>query len=113
VVAALDPFDGGPHFEARTDDVWPVTRTARARVTIAHRASIADATGEHADGLVCYEPKSKRSKKDGWFRAVFTEFRSLKKNGAVVAITKDAAKALCCDEGDRVFTLPFSTHTRH
>jgi arginine N-succinyltransferase len=39
----IDPFDGGPHFSARTDDVTLVRATRRARVI----AGDADAAGPH------------------------------------------------------------------
>jgi arginine N-succinyltransferase len=103
----IDPFDGGPHFEARMDDVWPVTRTLKAKAAIAEKGEIADAPGAYADGLVCFLPAEKARKKDGSFRATFTEFRA-SADGKKVMIPEDAAKVLRCEDGDRIFSADAS-----
>lgn len=106
----IDPFDGGPHFEARTEDIWPITRTTKGKAVVTERAEIVDTAGEHADGLVCFVPSERQRRKDGHFRATYTEFRIGPKGR--VLLPREAAEVLRCEDGDRVFTLPFSTHTR-
>ncbi len=106
----IDPFDGGPHFEAHTNNVTPVMRMVRGKVAVVtDRAQIAETAGEHADGLVAFEPSAARAKKDGHFRALSTEFRHDDKR---ILITRDAADALACKDGDRVWVLPLTTHNR-
>jgi arginine N-succinyltransferase len=107
----IDPFDGGPHFEAQTADIAPVTRTHKGKARVVKKGDIVDAPGEHADGLVCFEPSKKRAKKDGYFRALYTEYRSSGKD-KTVSIAKEAAKVLACEDGDRLWVLPFATHNR-
>ncbi len=105
----VDPFDGGPHFEARTDDIWPVTQAKRGKAAVVERTTIVDTAGESADGLVAFEPK--KPKKDGAFRCVQTEFR-FHKDGKRIEIPKEAAKALYAGEGDKIWALALSKHTR-
>jgi arginine N-succinyltransferase len=107
----IDPFDGGPHFEARTEDIWPVTQTRRARAVVVERSLIVDSQGESADGLVAFEPKAPRTKKDGHFRCVQTEFR-VSENGKRVEIPEEAAEALRVEDGDRIYALAMATHRR-
>jgi hypothetical protein len=78
-------------------------------VLIGDRTQIVESPGESADGLVAYEPAKDRRKKDGCFRCVQTEFRM---QGKKIEIPKDAAKALKCDDGDRVWALALTKHTK-
>jgi arginine N-succinyltransferase len=103
----VDPFDGGPHFEARTEEIWPVTQTKKGKAVVVDKATITDSPGSSADGLVATEPTKK--KKDGAFRCVQTEFRWQGRN---VEIHEEAAKALKVVDGDRVWALEFATHQR-
>ena len=105
----IDPFDGGPHFEAKTDDVWPITQTKRGKAVVVDRTTIVDTVGESADGLVAFEPAKKSRKKDSCFRCVQTEFRL---SGKDIEIPSEAAKDLKLEDGDRVWALAFGTHTR-
>ncbi len=110
-LARIDPFDGGPHFEAQVDDVWPVTQTQRGKVAVVDKKEIVDTAGESADGLVAFEPDKKRARKDGHLRCAHTEFR-WHNGGKRIDIPADAAKALHVEDGDRVWALAFATHTR-
>lgn len=105
----VDPFDGGPHFEARTDDIWPVTQARKGKAKVVDRAVIVDGAGESADGLVAVEPK--KPKKDGAFRCVQTDFR-FHKDGRHIELPKEVAKALGVEDGDRIWALALSKHTR-
>jgi arginine N-succinyltransferase len=107
----VDPFDGGPHFEAKTDEIWPVTQTLRGKVAIVDKAVIVDSAGESADGLIAFEPDKRDRKKDGYFRCVHTEFR-WNKSGKIVELHESAAKTLRVEDGDKVWALSFATHSR-
>lgn len=107
----IDPFDGGPHFEARTDEIWPVTQSKKATCSVVERRVIVDNAGESADGLVAFEPPRTRAKKLGWFRAVYTEFR-FARGGKTVEIPSEAAEALGAKKGDKLWALPFAKHVR-
>jgi arginine N-succinyltransferase len=107
----IDPFDGGPHFEARTDEVWPVTHARRASCAVVERRTIVENAGESADGLVAFEPPRGRSKSLGFFRALTTDFR-FTRAGKTVEIPPESAKALGAKKGDKLWALPFAKHTR-
>lgn len=107
----VDPFDGGPHFEAHTDDIWPVAQTKRGKAVVVERSAIIDGAGESMEGLVASEPAKKRQKKDGCFRCVQTEFR-FQKDGKHIEIPKETAEALRVDDDDRIWALALSKHTR-
>jgi arginine N-succinyltransferase len=107
----VDPFDGGPHFEARTDDIWPITAAKKGKTIVAERSSIVGGAGESADGLVAYEPSRKRQKKHGCFRSLQTEFR-FRADGKHIEIPQEAADALKVEDGDKIWALALSKHTR-
>lgn len=107
----VDPFDGGPHFEARTEEIWPVAQAKRGKAVIVERAAIVDGVGESMEGLVACEPAKKRQKKDGCFRCVQTEFR-VQKDGKRIDVPKETGEALRIDDGDRIWALALSKHTR-
>lgn len=107
----VDPFDGGPHFEARTDDIWPVTHARKASALVVERRTIVENAGESADGLVAFEPPRARAKTLGFFRAIYTDFR-FARAGKAVEIPAEAAKALGAKKGDKLWALPFAKHTR-
>ncbi|MDW8363895.1 MAG: arginine N-succinyltransferase [Myxococcales bacterium] len=87
----VDPFDGGPHFIAPTDEVVLVQRTVRRRI---RRGIVAG--GVRA--LVARETASAP-----WFRAVSaTAFVG----SDVVAIGDEACRVLEVDDGDEVAVLP-------
>jgi len=90
----VDPFDGGPHFTAPTDDVTLVQRSRRARVT--QPVDGADAPKQRV--LVAVE-----TSEPPFFRAVATKGRC---DGSSIAISDDAAARLGIREGDDVWALP-------
>ncbi len=87
----VDPFDGGPHFVAHTDDVVLVQRTVSARV------AIGDPTG-HPRSLVAREYPG-----PPWFRAVAVP--ALVREGTVT-LSETTTSHLGLAEGDVVSVLP-------
>ncbi len=87
----IDPFDVGPHFRARTDDVALVRGSARATVAAANtEPSTAPMT------IVAAEPGQR-------FRAVQVRAPA----GDTVALTADARSALGVSVGDSVWKVSF------
>lgn len=105
----IDPFDGGPHFEAETDKLWPVVNTKAAQVKIVPPSHISEVAGESADGLVSFEPPKKLAA--GFFRAVWCEFR-LEDAGKTVWVPPQAARMLRVQDGDKVHVLAITRHMR-
>ena len=92
----VDPFDGGPHFEARVDDVSLIRAFQRARVD----AEVLDDTADTEDVLVgIYEPRAALA-----FRALRT--LALIDNGKIV-LSKEARQHLHVRPNTEVGVLPF------
>jgi arginine N-succinyltransferase len=95
----VDPFDGGPHFTAPTDEVTLVARSRRARV-----ASLAE-EGEPSRGqgwlrgLVAIEPRQ-----PPLFRCIVADYKELP-DGAVSMVRGHAAH-LGVSPNDDVWVLP-------
>jgi arginine N-succinyltransferase len=114
-VNRVDPFDGGPHFEANTDDVWPVTSTKQGTVRIVDDDSIREGAGESQDGLVAMEHKKKRGQpeKESCFRCLHVEFKIHgDKDDITIDVPRSAAAVLQATDGDTLTVLPMATHTR-
>lgn len=94
----IDPFDGGPHFQARLDDVVPVRATRRARVADAVAAQPATARLLIAPDDGDADPRAPRS-----FRAVAV---TADLSGDVVALPGPVQAALGVQAGDGVALLP-------
>src|SRR5690606_24938268 len=112
-VDRIDPFDGGPHFEAHTDDLWPVTHTKECTVALGDARDIAEAPGESAEGVIAWEPpkgRSKASPKHGFFSALWSDFRF--GDDHKVEIPAETAEALHLKGGETVYALPFARHVR-
>jgi arginine N-succinyltransferase len=91
----VDPFDGGPHFTAPTDEVSLVARTRE--VTLAKLLPSAECPKTRA--LVAVErPEAP------FFRCVHAPWRANGESGADVAV--EAAHHLGVDEGAKVWVLP-------
>jgi arginine N-succinyltransferase len=90
----IDPFDGGPHFHARTDDLRPVRDTRRVRARIAAGALTADAR-DAVDALV--------ARADGPFRALRGR---VVLEGTEARLDPEAARLLELRDGDEVAVLP-------
>ena len=91
----IDPFDGGPHFTAPTDEITLVQRTRRTRIGDVFTPG---ATGV-GKGLCAKElPASP------FIRIVMSEVRDLADRG--VGIDTETARHLDLQVGDEVVTLP-------
>ena len=89
----VDPFDGGPHFTAPTDEITLVQRTFKAKITSTNL------TDCKTRGLVAITlPEAP------FFRAVLTAVAPL--NDVSCAIGADTAAHLGLREGDEVWVLP-------
>lgn len=95
----IDPFDGGPHFEAAMEDITLIEELQRCR--IAPEALEAEGEEELPEllvGLDCKEPNNK-------FRAVRTRARVA--NGKIT-LPAQARELLRVQSGDRVHVIPFA-----
>ena len=102
----IDPFDGGPHFHARTDSITLVRDTRAARVAVAEPAATLAASEEQPQlFLVARE------------RPASSLFRAVRVTGAVAAGEGDAAVLAlppsACDvlevaPGDEIAYLPLA-----
>ena len=88
----IDPFDGGPHFMARTDDITLVRDTHRAVVL-----TVDNADGERPWAILAAERPDQRP----GFRAIGT--RIIPMEDGRYGITRDAAERL--DQGDAAVWL--------
>ena len=94
----IDPFDGGPHFHAKTDDITLVKTTRVARVADAAHAPI-DAGGRRQTFLVARErPVAPR------FVAARVELASLSDDERI-ALPDDVRRTLEVTAGDEVAVL--------
>jgi len=93
-VSRVDPFDGGPHWEARLADVTLV------RAHRAGRLSSAPLAGEGAEALVAIEPRGGTDR----FRAVRTAVHHARDG---VRIPAAARELLGAEPGARVHVVPF------
>jgi arginine N-succinyltransferase len=91
----VDPFDGGPHFTAPTDEVLLVQRTDEARV--ARLAPASDTPKTRA--LVAVETSDAP-----YFRAIYAPWRATGEAGGELAA--DAAEHLGLGEGAKAWVLP-------
>jgi len=89
----VDPFDGGPHFTAPTDEVVLVERAHEARVT---QVAARDAPKTRA--LVAVEQSA-----PPFFRCVYAPWTEAHATGV---LAKDAADLLAIGEGSTVWVLP-------
>ena len=91
----IDPFDGGPHFTAPTDEITLVQRTRRARIADVVATGTAGATKGLCAKELAVSP---------FIRIVMAEIRDLGERG--VGIDADTAQHLDLKAGDEVVTLP-------
>jgi len=91
----IDPFDGGPHFQARLDDVLPVRATRRVRV--------ADEGAAAFPGRLLIAPDDGDLPVPRSFRAVAVPAAV---DGGVVSLPASARAALGVEVGGTVAVLP-------
>jgi arginine N-succinyltransferase len=92
----VDPFDGGPHFTAPTDEVALVQRTHGAQVTKLTTGGAGEAPKSRA--LVAVDQSE-----PPFFRCVATPFRA---SQDAFEMPKEAGEALGIGEGSAVWVLP-------
>jgi arginine N-succinyltransferase len=93
----IDPFDGGPHFHARTDDITLVAATRRAQLAV----------DEPAPGAVLHRCLVARESTNGpHFLAVKTTAPALANDGTL-ALPADVRRTLRLVPGDELAVLPF------
>jgi len=90
----VDPFDGGPHFTAPTDEITLIQRAHAAKVAKISREPILTNRS-----LVAVEPKE-----PPYFRCVLATCASLADNAVVLG--EEAATHLGVNVGDEVWVLP-------
>ena len=103
----IDPFDGGPHFHARIDDLVLVRRMVRARVTEPGAFGLAGAgpaPGRAARHLVA----AAAPVGPGGFRAVAVVGAGVE--GGAIALAPDVRRELQVDLGGEVGVLPLDAH---
>jgi arginine N-succinyltransferase len=91
----IDPFDGGPHFRAKTDEISLVARTRTVRV-----ASVFATGNAPKDRALC----AKELPASPFIRVVIGEVRDAGEGQA--AIDSDTAAHLGLAPGDELITLP-------
>lgn len=96
----IDPFDGGPHFHARVQDLVPV-KDARVNVPV---AALFDDDAEAVLALVAVMRTSAP-------QFVCCQSR-VKVTGAAVSLSADAARELGVSIGDAVHVLPLAVPVR-
>jgi len=96
----IDPFDGGPHFHARTDEISLVREVHRARVAVAP----ARALGRVQPLLV-----AKQGAAPPFFVAARVEATLGDSNGATLSLPAEIASALSLAPGDEAAVLPLPT----
>lgn len=91
----VDPFDGGPHFTAMTDEITLVRETQRLNVA----SLLVPSVKTKKRGLVAVEPNA-----PPWFRAVLAPIEV--SSDGTCAIGSSEANALGVGVGDDVWILP-------
>jgi arginine N-succinyltransferase len=91
----VDPFDGGPHFTAMTDEITLVQATEHLEI----KALLPEGERTKRRGLVATE-----SEGAPWFRSVLAHFDELPDD--TCNLEPQAAKALGVGIGDKVWILP-------
>jgi arginine N-succinyltransferase len=96
----VDPFDGGPHFTAPTDEVTLVQRSQQA--TVNELLPLGDARDSlKARALLAVEPSEAP-----FFRCVYAQCAIAYGEASTVTLTQDSAETLCISPGDAVWLLP-------
>ncbi len=88
----IDPFDGGPHFCAKTDDIAVVKQASEVAVQV-----VADAVGERPWAMIAVELANQRPR----FRAVGARVVPLESGS--VGISEDVRRRLGVEEGQQVW----------
>lgn len=95
----VDPFDGGPHIEARVEDVTLVKST-RAGIF----AGCCSASQAKRRGFVSVLHE------DGQFRAVHTAYAETESGGRAIKLPREAAEVMLLEAGMPIGVTPFDLH---
>ncbi len=97
----VDPFDGGPHFTAVTDEISLVTNTGHLKIArLVDDAALASLPAEKRKRAVV----AVESSEPPFFRAMLAHYEE--KKGDACAIGAPAARALGLDVGSQAWVLP-------
>jgi len=88
----IDPFDGGPHFVAKTDDITLIQDAAEVTIKI-----VPEADAERPWAVIGVQTANARPQ----FRAIGT--RVIPMEGSCVGITEDARQRLAIEDGQKVW----------
>ena len=94
----VDPFDGGPHFTARTDDVSLVRRAHAARAAVMSAEDSGASKTRALAAVECAGPP--------FFRAVLTPWRETPGEPPTAHVSPDAARRLGLVDGGDMWVLP-------
>ena len=89
----VDPFDGGPHLDAKTDDILPVAST--------HTRTLGNPVAASKCNDMCIVSKFDS---DGDFLAIHE--KACLVNGEALSLTKECMEALEVEKGDEVGVTP-------
>lgn len=104
----IDPFDGGPHFQARTDDITVVKDTRRMTVEeLADDDAVANG-GPPSDALVAVDTPTSPP----YFKGVRTGIRLLGAGAVVLGRTAAAVLGIGAGDSVGVSTLPLAPETK-
>ncbi len=104
----VDPFDGGPHYEASVQELWPITHAAAATLATDTAKAIRERSGTSKEGLVARLDETGAAP-GSIFRATWAEYR---RDGATITVDDATKAALMAQDGDTVACLDFVDHTR-
>jgi len=110
----IDPFDGGPHFHARTDEISAVRAVRRARVALAAGASIGRAEPllvarerEQAPYFLAMRVRAPApSQMSAQMSSPVSSWGAEGSNGATLTLPADVLSTLALAPGDEVAVLP-------
>ncbi len=88
----IDPFDGGPHFVAKTDEISLIQDASEVTIKI-----VPEADAERPWAVIAVQTPTTRPQ----FRAIGT--RVIPMEGASVGITEDARQRLAIEDGQKVW----------
>ena len=91
----VDPFDGGPHLDVKTDEIPPVAHT--------HTRTVANAVAATKCTEMCIVSKLDP---DGEFMAIHEKVSLV--DGNAISLTKECMQALEVEKGDEVGVTPMN-----
>jgi arginine N-succinyltransferase len=102
-VNRVDPFDGGPHYEANVETVEPIRQSRSHRVALGDEQTIRESAGEGGEGLVATLDKK------GSFRCMQLPYRH---HDGLLHLPEWAAAPLNVKDGGTVWLCPMVRQVR-